>query len=87
MKSFLHFLLTSIVNHPDNILIEEEINDDHLALKLTVAEADMGVVIGKHGQTIAALRTIVRLRNQVTQEFTSVVVHLQEHAQPETSIS
>lgn len=95
MKDFLKYLLTNIVNHPDQVEIEEREeeapagwedekategseNMKHLSLMIKVADADMGLVIGKGGQTIAALRRMMRLRNMATGEYQSVRVDIAE---------
>lgn len=97
MKDFLNYLITNIVQQPDQINIEEQLEDhpvpiqdensdapqQHLILKLIVAPEDMGLVIGKDGQTISALRTLLKLRNQVNHQYLSVALQLPDTDQPE----
>jgi predicted RNA-binding protein YlqC (UPF0109 family) len=92
MKNFLNYLITNLVKHPDQISIEEQIEDhpmptqdeeqsspqQHLILTLNVAEEDMGLVIGKNGKVISSLRTLLKLRNQTTHEYLSVALQLEE---------
>jgi predicted RNA-binding protein YlqC (UPF0109 family) len=62
MKDLLHYIVTSIVDKKDAVLIEEEIQDDGtVTLRLRVDDADMGKVIGKEGRVIKAIRSIVRI--------------------------
>ena len=50
-----------LVDEPDAVRVEEvEEDDGTLVLRLHVAEADIGKVIGRQGRLARALRTIVR---------------------------
>lgn len=63
MKEFLDYLLKAIVDHPDDVKIEEkEEGDGFLGLYVTTHPDDIGKIIGKSGKTIRALRHIVNLR-------------------------
>lgn len=60
MKDLLEFLARSIVDHPDQVQVEERENTDGVLLRLTVAKEDVGKVIGKQGRIARALRTVVK---------------------------
>lgn len=62
MKDLLNFIVTSIVTKPDEIKIDEEVSEDGINLLLTVDPSDMGIVIGKSGQTIRAIRKLLTVR-------------------------
>ncbi len=59
---FLRYLVENIVTHTDDITIHS--TDDELGtlLTLTVNPEDMGIIIGKKGSTVNALRSILRLQ-------------------------
>jgi predicted RNA-binding protein YlqC (UPF0109 family) len=59
MKDFIEYIAKHLVDQPDSVVIDEEIQDDKLILKLRVAQPDVGKVIGKKGRTAFALRTLV----------------------------
>jgi len=59
MKDFIEYIAKHLVDQPDQVVIDEEIQDDKLILKLKVAQPDVGKVIGKKGRTAFALRTLV----------------------------
>lgn len=59
MKEFIEFIAKHLVDRPDSVVLEEEMVDDKLILKLRVAQPDIGKVIGKKGRTAFALRTLV----------------------------
>lgn len=61
MKDALLFLVQSIVDHPDDVVVTEENNEDRTILRLTTNPEDMGRVIGKSGRIIRAIRDLVKL--------------------------
>jgi uncharacterized protein len=58
MKEFVEYIAKQLVDQPDGVVIEEEVKNDKLILKLKVQQADIGKVIGKRGRTAFALRTL-----------------------------
>lgn len=61
MKDILLFLVGSIVDHPDDVVVTEKTDDDRTILRLTTNPEDMGRVIGKAGRIIRAIRDLVKL--------------------------
>lgn len=59
--SFLHYVLDSIVEDKDKLVIESQRDDLGILLTVSVSENDMGKLIGKSGQTIKALKTLLRI--------------------------
>ena len=60
MKDLLEFLARSLVDHPEQVRVEETESVDCVVLRLTVAKEDVGKVIGKQGRIARALRTVVK---------------------------
>jgi predicted RNA-binding protein YlqC (UPF0109 family) len=61
MDDLLAYLARALVDDPDGVSVEAyDESDGALVLELTVAEDDVGKVIGRQGRTINALRTVVR---------------------------
>ena len=60
MKQVLFDIVTSIVNNPDKVVIDEKIDGDTTILNLHVDESDLGKVIGKQGRIAKAIRTVVK---------------------------
>ena len=61
MKDLLAYLVSSLVETPDAVKVEEfEEDDGTLVLELSVAEDDYGQVIGRGGRTAQALRTVIK---------------------------
>lgn len=62
MKDTLQFIVSSIVDNPDGVKIEENETDGIHNLILTVAKEDMGKVIGKEGKVIRSIRNIMKIK-------------------------
>ena len=60
MKQVLYDIVTSIVNNPDKVVIDEKVDGDTTVLSLHVDESDLGKVIGKQGRIAKAIRTVVK---------------------------
>ena len=61
MKELLEYLARGLVEHPDDVRVNEvEEDDGAIVLELSVADDDYGNVIGRGGRTAAALRTVVK---------------------------
>ena len=58
---FLLFVLDAIVEDKDQLSIEGQVDDLGVLLTVKVSDRDMGKLIGKAGQTIKALRTLLRI--------------------------
>ena len=60
LKETLCNIAKAIVDSPDEVFVTESIDGKRVNLTLTVAEDDMGMVIGKHGKIAKAIRTVMR---------------------------
>jgi predicted RNA-binding protein YlqC (UPF0109 family) len=61
MVELLEELARRLVDEPEAVRVEQTDGDDGaLILRLHVAEADVGKVIGRQGRIARALRTVVR---------------------------
>ena len=61
MKELIEYIVTSLVDNPDEVAVAEVDNGSELVLELTVADSDMGRVIGKNGRVINSIRTLVQV--------------------------
>lgn len=59
MKELVEYIVKQIVNHPDDVAIDEANDNGSVSLSLTVNPEDMGIVIGKSGQTIKSIRKLL----------------------------
>jgi predicted RNA-binding protein YlqC (UPF0109 family) len=55
------FVARSLVDDPDAVRVEVHEEDGAQVIELTVAEDDMGKVIGRNGSVAKALRTLLKV--------------------------
>ena len=60
MKELVEVIAKSLVDYPEQVTVDEIVDGNHVLLKLRVASADMGKVIGKQGRIAKAMRTVVK---------------------------
>jgi predicted RNA-binding protein YlqC (UPF0109 family) len=61
VKSLIEFIAKSIVDDPTEVWVTEENRGRDVLLELTVAEEDMGRVIGRSGRVANAMRVLLRV--------------------------
>ncbi|HPX62177.1 MAG TPA: KH domain-containing protein [Deltaproteobacteria bacterium] len=59
MKTLVETIAKSLVDDAAQVQAVEEMEEDTLVIRLTVAKEDMGRIIGKEGRTAKAIRTIL----------------------------
>lgn len=59
-QQFVEYVVKTLVGHPDDVVVEREIDEKGVLLTLTVNPEDLGRVIGKRGGTAQSLRTLLR---------------------------
>jgi len=59
--AFLQYVMEALVEEKDQLKIEGIIDAQGVLLTVQVGKNDMGKLIGKGGQTVKALRTLLRL--------------------------
>ena len=74
LKETLSNIAKAIVDHPDDVKVLETQEDDKVTLVLSVAESDMGMVIGKSGKIAKAIRTVMRAAANADNKEVSVVI-------------
>jgi len=61
MKAITEYIAKSLVDHPDEVAVDETRHGNRVTLELSVAKDDMGRVIGKGGRVANAIRTLLRV--------------------------
>jgi len=59
LKTLIEYVAKSLVDHPDRVDVKEIEGEKTTILELRVAEDDLGKIIGKHGRTAKAMRTVI----------------------------
>lgn len=62
MKKLLEYLVSSIVEKPDEVTVEELVRDGQTDLIIHANQDDLKIIIGKNGKTIKALRELVKVK-------------------------
>ena len=70
----LEDMARAIVDNPDEVKVTEKEEGDDIVLTLNVAEADMGIVIGKHGNIARALRTVTKAAGKMADKKITVEI-------------
>ncbi len=61
MKELVEVIARSLVNHPEDVVVTETVDENgEVVLTLSVAEDDMGKVIGRQGRIAKAIRSVVK---------------------------
>ena len=60
ITELLEFLVRALVEEPDEVEVEEMEEDGDLVYEISVADGDLGRVIGKGGRVANAIRTIAK---------------------------
>ncbi|MDU7212564.1 KH domain-containing protein [Clostridium sp.] len=60
MKELVEILAKALVDHPEQVEVNEVVGEQSIVLELKVAQDDMGKVIGKQGRIAKAIRTVVK---------------------------
>lgn len=75
MKELVEVIAKALVENPDEVVVTESVKDDETVIKLSVAPADMGKVIGKQGRIAKAIRSVVKAAS--SKEDKKVIVEIQ----------
>lgn len=60
IADLVEYLVVSIVDDADSVSLEVIDSEDLSTIEVSVAEPDVAKVIGRHGRTIKAVRTLAR---------------------------
>ncbi len=60
LKEILTNIARAIVDTPDAVTVTETVDGDDVELVLSVAEDDIGMVIGRHGKIAKAIRRLMK---------------------------
>lgn len=61
MRDALVYLVSSIVDHPDDLTVEETTDETRTALTIHANQEDIGKIIGRNGRIIRAIRDLMKI--------------------------
>ena len=59
-QQFVEYIVKTLVNNPDKVIVDRQIDEKGVLLSLTVDPEDVGRVIGRRGVTAQSIRTLLR---------------------------
>jgi predicted RNA-binding protein YlqC (UPF0109 family) len=74
MKHFLDFVARSLVDNPDDVQISESGKEGEEIFRIGLHPADVGLVIGKGGRTISAIRSLINTASKTGEHLAVEVV-------------
>ncbi len=60
-KDLVEYIVKSLVDNPEEVSVTEVTGSSAIILEVSVAESDMGRVIGRQGRVINSIRTILQV--------------------------
>ena len=60
-QDFLEYIVKTLVDHPNDVIVNRDVDEMGVLLTLKIDPADMGYVIGRRGQTAQAIRTLLKI--------------------------
>lgn len=58
---FLEFIVKALVDHPEDVKVDRQVDEMGVLLSVKVNPEDMGQLIGKQGSTAKAIRNLIRI--------------------------
>ncbi len=74
MKDTLTYLVRYLVDHPDDIMVDELRQEGRVLFTLHVHPEDMGKIIGKSGRIIKAIRDVLKILATKQNMYVDVVL-------------
>ncbi len=74
LSTVLANVAKSIVDHPDQVVVTEQTEGNEVLMTLSVAEEDMGMIIGKRGKIAKAIRTVMRTISKIDDRKVTVEI-------------
>ena len=74
LSTVLSNIAKSIVDHPEKVVVTESENGNEILMTLSVAEEDMGMIIGKRGKIAKAIRTVMKTVAKIDEKKVTVEI-------------
>ena len=80
LKTLVEYIAKKLVDNPDHVDVNEIEGEKTTILELKVDEEDLGKIIGRHGRTAKAMRTVINAA--ATKERKRAVLEILEGDRP-----
>lgn len=84
-QQFLEYVVKSLVDNPDSVNVEREVDEMGVLLTLDIHPDDMGKIIGRSGNTAGAIRTLLRVVGMKNNSRVNLKINEPEGGQKDTS--
>lgn len=74
LSTVLSNIAKSIVDNPDKVVVTEQEEGNEILMTLSVAEEDMGMIIGKRGKIAKAIRTVMKTVAKIDEKKVTVEI-------------
>ena len=74
LSTVLSNIAKSIVDHPDKVQVTEQEEGNEILMTLSVADEDMGMIIGKRGKIAKAIRTVMKTVAKIDEKKVTVEI-------------
>ena len=80
LRTLIEYIARSLVDNPDHVDVKEIEGEKTTIIELRVDEDDLGKIIGRHGRTAKAMRTVINAA--ATKERKRAVLEILESDHP-----
>lgn len=74
MKELIEYIARQLVDTPDDVKVTEESERGRVVIRLEVAEADYGKVIGKGGRIAQGMRALLKVSAVRNEAYASLEI-------------
>lgn len=78
MKEFVEYLARELVDYPEEVEVTQIESDKTTIFELSVADEDLGKIIGRDGQTAESIRTLLTAVSAKTDEKRPILEIVEE---------
>ncbi len=71
---FVNFVVKSMVDHPEEVVINSETDDRGLLIKISCKKEEIRKIIGRNGKTINAIRSLAKGAARRIDQNVSIIV-------------
>jgi RNA-binding protein len=75
MKEVVEIIAKALVDKPEEVVVNETLEGDDTVIELSVAQDDVGKVIGKSGKIAKAIRSLVKAAASKAGKRVTVVIN------------
>ncbi|MEM0898002.1 MAG: KH domain-containing protein [Verrucomicrobiota bacterium] len=86
LQEFLEYVVSQLIAHHDQASIAHEYDRGRHVFVIVVGEEDMGKVLGRNGQTISAIRSLVQAAAQRNDLKATVKLERRRTEEPTSSV-